>query len=158
MGIIMYRAENVDRYLHDLKYWCDACGDLHCNGNYDIQEKDLPEELKRAYHDLWEEGTGSLCYLVEYKGEYMVALINEFDEEYARDLHSTMEQLFKHMECKALEFLNKKVFETAQIIIAEESPGTLNCHDFVVLLPWDSEKALFNEVADVLYKNVYKPI
>lgn len=157
MGIIKYRAENVNQYLYDLNYWCNACGDLHYNGNYNIQEKDLPKELKRAYHELWKEGTGSLCYLVEYKGEYMIALINEFDEEYARDiLHCTMKQLFKRMESKALEFLNKRVFETAKIIIAEEFPGTLNCHDFVVLLPWDSDKALFNEVADILYRNVYK--
>lgn len=156
MSIIKYRAENVNQYFNDLKYWCNACGELHHYGDYDIQESDLPEELQRAYHDLWEEGSGSLCYLVEYKGEYMVALINEFCEEDAKDFHCTMKQLFRRMESKALMFLNKKVFETAQIIIAEESPGRLNCHDFVVLLPWNSEKAVFNEIADVLYKNVYK--
>ena len=47
--------------LHDyyeirekLIYWSNSCGDLHHNGEYDIEdESGLPKELQRVLNDLW---------------------------------------------------------------------------------------------------------
>ncbi len=153
--IIVYESEDIKQYGEDLKYWCNACGDLHHHGEYDIEEKDLPKELLRAYSVLWTEGNGSLCYLVEYKGEYKIALINEFDKDYAKDTCSTMAKLFDHMKSKAVDFSEMEEFKTAQIVITEEA-GFLECHEFVVLLPCDTSKDLFDKIAAILYENMYK--
>ena len=57
-----------------LKYWSNACGELHHQGEYDLTNiSELPEELQRAYENLWEEGNGCLEYLVEYDGKYYIA-------------------------------------------------------------------------------------
>ena len=74
--------DNEKELRKDLRYWCSACGDLynpHTDKN--ILTKELPEELQRLYEDYFTEGAGSYCYLVEYKGKYGIALINEYFED-----------------------------------------------------------------------------
>ena len=54
-----------------LKYWSNACGELHHHGEYALDDvSELPEELQRAYNELWKEGNGCYEYLVEYDGKY----------------------------------------------------------------------------------------
>ncbi|MDE6625599.1 MAG: hypothetical protein K2K56_04430 [Lachnospiraceae bacterium] len=153
MKIIEY--ENTKKLLDDLKYWCNSLGELHHHGEYDIKEDDLPEELKKAYNTLWTDGSGSLCYLVEYKGNYGIALINEFDMEFARDNAITMEEMLKKMKIKASLFGKLEAFQDTIILLGEYS-GFDDCHEFITILPVDVEKERFNTVADLLYKHVYK--
>ena len=77
-----------------LKYWSNACGELHHHGEYDLDNiLELPEELQRAYNELWKEGNGCLEYLVEYDGKYYIALVSEFDDTFADDSNISMEEL-----------------------------------------------------------------
>lgn len=155
MKIVKYRKGSEKQYQEDFKYWSNCCGDLHHHGEYDIKENDLPEDLLRAYRELWGEEKGSLCYLVEYKGEHGIALINEFDETFANDINSTMDALFLHMEAKADELSVIPEFETAQFLLAEEM-GCFGCHEFVVIMPCNTSKELFARVADILYDKMYQ--
>lgn len=154
MGYIEYKKENIEQYIEDLKYWSNSCGELHYHGEYDLKEKDLPKELLRAYNELWSDGTGSLCYLVEYKGEYRIALINGFDEIYAEDINSTMDILYQHMKTKAEKFSAMGEFKNTQIIIAENA-GCYEYYEFVVLLSCDTKKEIFDKIASILYEEVY---
>lgn len=155
MNVIEYKNGTENQYHEDLRYWSNCCGELHHHGEYDITEKDLPEELLMAYNELWTDCSGSLCYLVEYKGEYRIALINEFDETYAKDIDSTMDALYQHMKIQAKEFSSMDAFANAQIIIAQEM-GCFECHEFVVLLPCNTSKELFSKVANILHEKLYK--
>lgn len=109
MKIVEYKSQT--ELYNDLKYWCNALGELHHHGEYDIEESELPTELKRAYEELWTEGNGLLCYLVEYKDNYSIALVNEFDDTYAEDVNSSVEELYLWIHNKAKEFSEMKDFE-----------------------------------------------
>jgi len=142
-------------YSKDLKYWCNACGELHHHGEYDITEDELPKELSRAYNGLWSDSTGSLCYLVEYKGEYGIALINEFDEEFAKNTDVSMNALYACMKTRAEEYSTMNEFKDTKILLFNGC-GIQDCHEFVVLLPCDTPKETFDRIADILYKTVYE--
>lgn len=138
-----------------LKYWSNACGELHHHGEYDIEESELPEELQKVYNTLWTEDSGSLCYLIEYKGNYGIALINEFDEEFAKNNAVTMDDLFIKMHIKANSFKEMEEYQNTVILLGKYS-GCDECHEFITILPVDIEKELFYKVADILYKHVYQ--
>ena len=72
--------ENEQEYNEVLKYWSNACGDLHEHGKRDITVDELPDILKDAYERFWSDSYGVLCYLAEYKGKYGIALIAEYHE------------------------------------------------------------------------------
>lgn len=66
--------KDQDEMYKVITFWSNCCGDLHHNGEYNVSEEQLPEELQRAYRELWEEGNGCLEYLLEYGGRYYVTL------------------------------------------------------------------------------------
>lgn len=165
MSIIEYDAKSIFQYIADLKYWSNCCGDLHYHGEYDIEqnekEEKLPPALLRAYNELWSEDTGSLCYLTEYKGKYKIALINEFDEEFADKQNISMPHLFEKLKERAEEFSLMKIFESAQFLISEgqghlidENFCAYDHHELVVLLPCDISKEEFDTIANFLYENL----
>lgn len=153
MGIIVY--EERTKLLEELKYWSNSLGELHHRGEYDVDESGLPEELQRAYRTLWTAGSGSLCYLAEYRGRYGVALISEFSGEYA-DSHSlTMDKLFCKLKEKANVFKKMETFRDATVILGRCS-GFDDCHEFIVFFPADTEQEVFIRAADFIYENVYR--
>jgi len=78
---MLHEYTDYKTYNKDLKYWCNACGELHHFGEEDITERDLPVELQTVYEDLWEENKdGNYVYLVQFKGQNGIALINEYYE------------------------------------------------------------------------------
>lgn len=154
MKIVEYKLENEKKeFLNDLKYWSNGCGELHHHGEYDIKEEELPNELKRAYEELWTDGTGSYCYLVEYKGKFGIALSNEFNETYAEDICLTMDDLYVYMKKKAEEFCAMDAFKDATILLGDYTVP--DGHEFITILPWDVKKHVFQTVSEVLFKNVY---
>lgn len=153
MEIIEYN--DTGKLLEDLKYWSNALGELHHHGEYGIKEHELPEELQRAYRTLWTAGIGSLCYLVEYKGKYGIALINEFDDMTAEYNSATMDDLFLKMKAKADSFKGMEELQNMTILLGEHS-GFFGCHEFITIFPADMEKEAFDKVADLLEQNVYE--
>lgn len=165
MNIIEYDAKSTSQYIDDLKYWSNRFGNLHYHGKYDIEqnekEEKLPPELLRAYNELWSEDTGSLCYLTEYKGEYKIALINEFYEGFADNQNISMLHLFEKLKERAEEFSSMKIFESAQFLISEGREYLIGVvffacdhHELVVLLPCDISKEEFDAIANFLYENL----
>jgi len=157
MDIIEYKnnKEEMESFKNDLKYWSNCCAELHHYGQYDIEESDLPKELLRAYQELWTDGHCSRCYLVEYKGAYGIALINEFDNDFASDSDLTMDELYIKMRYNAEKLHNISLFDNAQIVIAEYS-GCDECHELIVILPADLNVEIFDQVADSVDEIVYK--
>jgi len=157
--IIEYKHDNVqprrEELSDDLKYWSNSCGELHHRGEYDIKEEDLPNELKRAYRELYADVNGSLCYLIEYKGEYGIALVNEFDECFADEINFTMKFIYSHMQSVAEELIKLDEYKESLILLGE-CTGFFECHEFITILPWNIDKSKFNKVADILCEGVYK--
>lgn len=153
MEIIEYK--DTKKLLNDLKYWSNCVGELHYHGEYDIEESELPEELQKVYNTLWTEDSGSLCYLIEYKENYGIALINEFDEEFAKNNAVTMDDLFIKMHIKANSFKEMEEYQNTVILLGKYS-GCDECHEFITILPVDIERELFYKVAGILYEHVYQ--
>lgn len=96
-----YKLGDYTERDNDLKYWCNACGELHHFGEYEITEEELPDDLKSAYSELWNDGLGSLCYLVTYRNENYIALVNEYDDTFATDIGKTMDEVYLMAKCNA---------------------------------------------------------
>lgn len=141
-------AEEGKRYFSDLRYWSNACGELHECGTCDIEEKDLPEALKGIYRDWWEEGKdGHNCYLAEYKGRYGIALINEYHEVLDGEPCScNYEEASKDAELLDKEFSDKGIV----ILLAKELgfPHGDDCaSEVVVFVPATVDKGIFEQVS-----------
>lgn len=67
-------------YPEGHRYWSNATGDLNA------ALEDLPVQLRRVLDELWSDGYGVECYLVEWNGRYCVQLSAMYDESYAADL------------------------------------------------------------------------
>lgn len=149
-----YKESNEKQYAEDLKYWCNSCGELHHWGQYDITEEELPEDLRIAYNTLWEEGTGSYCYLVTYLGKNYVALINEYDDNYAETINVKMDQVYQMAKDVVTDIESEQIFKDTQVILAKQ-PEML-CYEVVVLLNPDDSKEHFNMITSWLRENAYR--
>ena len=139
-----------------LKYWSNACGELHHQGEYDLTNiSELPEELQRAYENLWEEGNGCLEYLVEYDGKYYIALISEFDNTFANDNGLSMDKLYERVKFNALKLYEEELFLDTFLIIGKET-GFNECHEFCFLVPATESKNVYDEIEEEIYLNIWK--
>lgn len=139
-----------------LKYWSNACGELHHHGEYDLDNiTELPEELQRAYNELWKEGNGCLEYLVEYDGKYYIALVSEFDDTFADDSNVSMEKLYEIAKRNALELFQQDLFKDTVLIIGKET-GYNECHEVIFLVPAMESENVYDEIEDAIYWNVWK--
>lgn len=149
MEVIKYKS-----MADDLYYWSNSLGELHYHGKYGIEKEDLPQELQRAYSVLWSGETGSYCYLVEYRSKYGIALINEFDAEFASINNLSMSELFEVLSRKADVFAGMEEFSTATIVVSEYS-GFDDSHELIVILPTDTEKSVFDRVCKILHDKCF---
>ncbi len=153
MEIRIYKSpEKLDKHL---KYWSNSLGGLHHHRKYDITENELPEELQKAYK-IWPEDTGSLCYLVEYDHKYGIALINEFDETFAKTKNLPMRTIFKHMKQKTADLYlhHYGKFKNTAILLGQHS-GFEGCHEFIVIFPWSIKKKDLQKAGEILFDTVY---
>ena len=139
-----------------LKYWSNACGELHHQGEYDLTNiSELPEELQRAYENLWEEGNGCLEYLVEYDGKYYIALISEFDNTFANDNGLSMDKLYERVKFNALKLYEEELFLDTFLIIGKET-GFNECDEICFLVPATESKNVYDEIEEEIYLNIWK--
>lgn len=143
----------------DFVYWSNSCGDLHHNGEYDIDKvEDLPKELQRAFNELWCEGVyGVRCYLVEFNGHYGIGLEAGYDKCYADDIGMKYERLIEIAKEKAVECSNK--YPEYDVIFGEEtekwSDGSVDSIVMIVM-PWDISEEKFDEVGKYLEAMCYE--
>lgn len=154
--ICYYTKDKYTEFSRDLNYWSNALGELHYHGQYDITESELPEELRIAFNTLLTDKTASLCYLVDFWKTFGIALINEFDTDTREYLSSTDEELYAHMKQKAEKYHRMEEFKPAVIILGEHT-GCLECHEFIVFLPWNVNPEAVSKIAAILEADLYKP-
>lgn len=140
----------------DIAYWSNSLGELYYKGEFDLaDESELPMELQQAYEKLWTESPfGSNCYLMEYKGQYGIALINEYDTCTAGLVECTMDELYELAAEKAKE-LSESPLLADTTVISDKYCGFDGCHKIIVFIPYDTTEEKFNAIAEYLYKNVY---
>lgn len=148
--------ENEKEMNSHLKYWSNACGELHHHGEYDLTNiLELPEELQRAYKELWKEGNGCLEYLVEYDGKYYIALISEFDDTFANDKGLSMNELYERVKSNALKLYKKELFLNTFLVIGKET-GFDGCHEICFLVPATESKNTYDEIESEIYLNIWE--
>ena len=121
-----------------LKFWCSGCGDLHYHGEYDITENDLPYSLEYAYKELWSDGSGCLEYLVDYNGNYYLAIEGEYDSDdedflgvYTKAVIGVSELLTQNSNCK---------------VIINANPDSVWDKEIYFLVPAEMEKEEFDKL------------
>ena len=129
---------SFNKLYSKLKFWCSGCGDLHYHGEYHITEDDLPSPLKYAYNDLWSEGSGCLEYLVDYNGNYYLAIEGEYDSEdedflgvYTKAVIGVAELLTQNSNCK---------------VIINANPDSVWDKEIYFLVPAEMEKEEFDKL------------
>lgn len=151
-----YEFNNESELNKHLKYWSNACGELHHHGEYDLEDiSELPDELQRAYKELWKEGYGCLEYLVEYDGKYYVALISEFDDDFAKNSDLSMDELYEIVKKNAFKLYNEDLFKNTILVIGKET-GLDECHEFIFLVPAMESENIYDEIEDEIYINIWK--
>lgn len=131
----------------DFVYWSNCTGDLHHNAEYWIDDvADLPNELQRAYNELWSEQYWANCYIVEFNGKYGVALEAEYDAEFASDKGISYEELLSVAKNKAAECADK--YSEYDVIFGEDtmhwSDGSVDSI-VSIIVPWDTSVEKFVE-------------
>lgn len=79
-GNDMLHTLEKGEYPKGHRYWSNATGDLNA------ALEDLPVQLRRVLDELWSDGYGVECYLVEWNGRHCVQLSAMYDGSYAADL------------------------------------------------------------------------
>ena len=156
MDIKVFRSnkEDMEQFSKEFKYWSNSLGELYNQGVL-IAEEDLPAELQQAYKDLWTDEFGSLCYLVETRQGFGVALLNEYDKCYADDCKITMDKLFQSA-LKDSEVISQRAeFQNADIYIGEHS-GFCECHELLVIFPANTPVDEFKAAAALLDELAYQ--
>ena len=135
-NIEIYTSEK--KLYNKLKFWCNECGDLYYHGECSITEDDLPVPLKYAYKELWSEGSGYHEYLVDYNGNYYLAIEGEYDKYYENFLDAytkavvgIVELLDQSNDCK---------------VVINVSPDSLWSKEIYFLVPAEMEKKEFNKL------------
>lgn len=146
--------KDQEEMYKELVFWSNCCGDLHHNGEYDVEEGQLPKELQRAYHELWEEGNGCLEYLLEYDGRYYVALSAEFYRDYADTLGLSMDGLYAAGKYNALELYRTDLFKDTLLLMAKKSPDG-DCHEFMFLVPAMESKEIYDKIEKEISEKIW---
>ncbi len=151
-----YEFDNELELSRHLKYWSNACGELHHHGEYDLNDvTELPEQLQRAYDELWKEGNGCLEYLVEYDGKYFVALVSEFDDTFADDNNMSMDKLYVTVKRNALKLYYDDLFKDTILVIGKKT-GCNECHEVIFLVPAMESENVYDKIEDTIYKNIWE--
>jgi hypothetical protein len=121
-----------------LKFWCSEFGELHYHGEYPIAEDDLPYSLEYAYEELWSKGSGCHEYLVDYNGNYYLAIEEEYDSDdenflvaYTKAVVGITELLSQTNDCK---------------VIINANPDSLWSKEIYFLVPAEMEKKEFDKL------------
>ncbi len=146
------------RYGDDLRYWSNACGELHKWGMADITEEALPLPLQTAYNTLWEENKdGNYCYLAEYKGNYGIALVNEY---YEMTPEGDTGEPNNYKRAEYVADLMSRLFDDITVLLAKQQGIDANAHndpasEVVVFVDTSIAKQRFDEVSKKLAEVAY---
>lgn len=147
-----YEFNNADDLYGRLKYWSNACGELHYHGKYDLDGvSELPAPLQRAYNEVLKCGNGCLEYLVEFDGEYYIALVSESDRGQEESTAGNMptDGIFEKVSRKALELYETELFKDTLLLLGKET-GCDGCHEFFFLVPADTDEDVYDKIEETI--------
>lgn len=127
------------------RYWSNATGDLNA------ALEDLPVQLRRVLDELWSDGYGVECYLVEWNGRYCVQLSAMYDGSYAADLGIGYPELVELARRRAEELGAER--PDLHVVFAEDVDQWKANDPFTeiwVVMPWDVDADAFHEVAGLV--------
>lgn len=128
---------------NSIKYWCDIFG---------FQEPDMPETLKKAMKEIWEESAGnSYCMMAEYDDKYFIALKYEYDGCFANDMGLSMYELYEQTLLKGYWLEENKKLSTSVFLLSKGE----EYHELIILVPADIPKSSFYEIAQLCEEVVY---
>lgn len=142
---------------YPIKFWSDAFGNLydpHHSGESIVEDR-LPVSLQYAYKQNWEENAGGCyTYLAEFEMGYGIALIAEYDEQYAETCGFSMAEMFNFVERDAKLLSAAEALWCADIFVLEKT-GLRDAHQLVVFLPASYPHRDFVKAAEWIEKKVY---
>ena len=129
-------------------FWSNATGDLHHNGSW-LDRGGVPQELLRAYDELWSDGFAASCYLAEFDGKYGIAVQAGYDSEFASDSGMSYESLLS-----AVTGIGRTLSERYpqyEVIFGKDtcrwSDGSVES-ELILFVPWDVDAEDFECVAE----------
>ena len=134
-------------YPEGHRYWSNATGDLNA------ALENLPVQLRRVLDDLWSDGYGVECYLVEWDGPYCVQLSAMYDVSYAADLGMGYPELVELARGRAEELGAER--PDLHVVFAENVDLWEAITEIWVVMPWDVDADAFHEVADWFNSRCY---
>ena len=143
-GNDMLHTLEKGEYPKGHRYWSNATGDLNA------ALEDLPVQLRRVLDELWSDGYGVECYLVEWNGRYCVQLSAMYDESYAADLGMGYPELVELARGRAEELGAER--PDLHVVFAEDVDQWKANDPFTeiwVVMPWDVDADAFHEVSDM---------
>lgn len=150
-----YEFDNEFELNRHLKYWSDSRGKLCHRGENDISE--LPEELQRAYNELWKVGNQNGCikYLVEYDSKYYIALVNEFDDCFADHNNVSMEEWYEIAKRNALELYHQDLFKNTVLVLGKGTGyDVVNYHEAIFLVPAMESEDVYGKIYDKIGETI----
>lgn len=132
------------KYPKGHRYWSNATGDLNA------ALEDLPVQLRRVLDELWSDGYGVECYLVEWNGRYCVQLSAMYDESYAADLGMGYPELVELARGRAEELGAERPAPCGVRGGCGPVEGYDPFTEIWVVMPWDVDADAFHEVSDWL--------
>lgn len=142
----IFQHEPTGDASFELNYWSNCVGELHYHGQHALTVDELPEELRSAYENLWTDGYGSLCYLVDTPSGYAVALINEYNCQKEDDFEEEMKPYWIAACKDAAEITKDPCFAQAQVLLGEFT-GENDSHELIVLFPATTAPGVFEIAA-----------
>lgn len=152
-GKVYFECRSQDDLVHRLSYWSNACGDFFHNNKWIDDVSGLPDDLQRAYKELWEEGNGCLEYLVEFNGKCYIALSSEFDSEYAASCNISSDELYDLIKEKAICIFDQELLKDTVLLIGK-SVSDDDCSEVVFLVPAMESKTNYDLIEQQISENI----
>lgn len=146
--IEIYQSADTMRW-QKIKYWSNACGELHHRGEYDITEMDLPAPLRIAFNEAYGHGA-FMNYLVETDEGFGISSEISIDKSYAKHLGVSFEEVFETLVSTTLEVARHAELNGCTIYLFENIEGI---HEAVFVFPPDID-AESMEAAAVIIKQL----
>jgi hypothetical protein len=139
--IITSKAGNYNA----IAYWCNALGETHCRGRFDIKPGELPAPLRDLFWKVWDTQYGFPCYLVDTEDGFGIALVALYDDEMAEKYGLSMDAMFQAAVKDMEDLAASTVLENAHAFLMENSDP---CgHELAIIMPADTARLQMQQVA-----------
>ena len=139
--------------VNSLNYYSNSCGELHYNGDFSINENDLPNELKIAFDKLWSDDYGFNCYLTQFNNQYGIMLTAEYSTFDAKDFKIDYYIMLGKLQAFAKQLAyNLFNFDVIFCMDIEKYSEEDKESDIMVFIPYNIEKFELLKIVNYMIK------